>query len=316
VIRSNDVEPMKPEAAIPSESPAESPRTLRAFTLLELMVVVAIIGLLAAVSVPAIKGMSQGKSLSSGHQQLTDDLNRARQEALRLRTTVYVVFAPTNIWTSLPLLEQQLDSMIDARRVAPQRFRQQAMRSFTNIALGAFHTYALLVEREVGAQPGRQFPRYLGPGWQQLPDGVVLSPRLFVAVNGSVPAQVNDRQNHVIHELPQRNFAFPVAEYPSDTLPPIPMRFVAFGPDGRLAVDEMNRAWRQNGRTDLVLPALSELTVAVSQGSVFIARNAQGFIDPTVAPDLVETPRDNATNNRVVVSSLTGRSRILKIAIP
>jgi hypothetical protein len=30
----------------------------------------------------------------------------------------------------------------------------------------------------------------------------------------------------------------------------------------------------------------------------------------------VETPKDNATNNRVIVSSLTGRSRILKIAIP
>jgi prepilin-type N-terminal cleavage/methylation domain-containing protein len=307
---------MSVEAAIPSKSAAVSPRSLRAFSLLELMVVVSIIGLLAAVSVPAIKGMVQGKTLANGHQQLTDDLNRARQEALRLRSTVYVVFAPTNIWTAFPSLQQQLDTMIDERRTAPERFRIQAMRTFTNIALGAFHTYALLVEREVGAQPGRQFPRYLGPGWQPLPDGVVFSPRLFAPAAGSVPAQAGDRDAHVIHELPERPFAFPVAEYPSDTLPPISMRFVAFGPDGRLAVDEMNRAWRQNGRTDLTLPPLSELTLAVAQGSVFIARNVQGAIDPTVAPDLVETPKDNATNNRVIVSSLTGRSRILKIAIP
>ncbi|MSU31332.1 MAG: prepilin-type N-terminal cleavage/methylation domain-containing protein [Pedosphaera sp.] len=296
-----------------SEITVVRPRKVRAFSLLELMVVVSIIGLLAAISVPAIKGMSQRKTLSSGHQQLTDDLNRARQEALRMRTTVYVVFAPTNIWLAGPSLEQQLNSMV-ANSTALGRFRQQAMRTFTNIALGAFHTYALLVEREVGAQPGRHFTRYLGPGWQQLPDGVILSPRLF---NGSPQVQAGDRTSHVIHELPQRNFSFPVAEFASDTLPPIAMRFVAFGPDGRLAVDEMNRAWIQNNqRTDLTLQPLSEIALAVAQGSVFIARTAQGTIDGTIPPDLVETPRDNATNNRVIISSLTGRSRILKIAIP
>jgi hypothetical protein len=45
---------------------------------------------------------------------------------------------------------------------------------------------------------------------------------------------------------------------------------------------------------------------------VFISRDAAGWIDRTVVPDAIETPRDNATNNRVIVSSLTGRSRILK----
>jgi streptogramin lyase len=57
---------------------------------------------------------------------------------------------------------------------------------------------------------------------------------------------------------------------------------------------------------------LSELALGVGQGSVFISRDAAGRIDPTVMPDAIETPRDNATNNRVIISSLTGRSRILK----
>ena len=88
--------------------------------------------------------------------------------------------------------------------------------------------------------------------------------------------------------------------------------FVAFGPDGRLAVDEMNRYWTLNGRPELRLPPMSEFALGVGQGSVFISRNASGQIDSSVVPDAIETPRDNATNNRVIVSSLTGRSRILK----
>jgi len=288
-------------------APLAPRRRAAAFTLLELLVVVAVIGLLAGITAPAIRGMVQGKTLASGHRQLTDDLNRARQEALRLRTTVYVVFAPTNVWQSRLPLDTQIDSMI-AGQLAPQRFREQALRSFTNIALGVFHSYALLVEREIGAQPGRNHTRYLGPGWQTLPDGVILSPRLFLPA----PMAATDRRDLVIHELPQRPFRFPLAEFPGDTLPAIPMRFVAFGPDGRMAVDEMNQYWTLNGRPELRLPPMSELTLAVGQGSVFISRDAAGRIDPTVVPDAIETPRDNATNNRVIVSSLTGRSRILK----
>jgi prepilin-type N-terminal cleavage/methylation domain-containing protein len=266
---------------------------IAAFTLLELLVVVAVIGLLAGITVPAIRGMVQGKTLSSGHRQLTDDLNRARQEALRLRTTVYVVFAPTNVWQTRMALDAQIDSMV-AGQLAPQRFREQALRSFTNIALGVFHSYALLVEREIGAQT--------------LPDGVILSPKLFFPA----PVAPTDRRDLVIHELPQRLFRFPLAEFPGDTLPAIPMRFVAFGPDGRLALAEMNLHWALNDRPELQLPPLSEVALGVGQGSVFISRNASGQIDPSVVPDAIETPRDNATNNRVIVSSLTGRSRILK----
>jgi prepilin-type N-terminal cleavage/methylation domain-containing protein len=298
--------------------PAHLPKR-RAFSLLELMVVVSIIGLLAAISVPAIKGMSQGKALSSGHQQLHDDLNRARQEALRLRSTVYVVFTPTNVWGSFSALQQRVNEMVSVSGTAPERFREQALRTFTNIALGTYHGYALLVEREVGSQPGRAHPKYLGPGWQTLPDGVIFSPRMLL----ETPAlQIGDRENHIIHSLPVRDFSFPIAEFPGDLLPAVPMRFIAFGPDGRLAVEEMNLVWRANGRNDLTLPPLSELTVGVAQGSVFIARLAAtpgqdlGPLDPSVPPDVIETPRDNATNNRVVISSLTGRSKILKAVLP
>ena len=303
---------MKPQGSPGCTDPAAPSRRSGAFTLLELLVVVAVIGLLAGVTVPAIRGMVQGKTVASGHRQLSDDLNRARQEALRLRTTVYVVFAPTNVWVARPELDSQVEAMIVGRQLAPQGFREQALRSFTNIALGVYHSYALLVERETGAQPGRSHTRYLGPGWQTLPEGVILSPRLFLPA----PLGPTDRRDLALHQLPRRSFRFPLAEFPGDTLPAIPMHFVAFGPDGRLALDEMNRAWVLNGRGDLQLPPMSELALGVGQGSVFIARDAAGRIDPSVTPDAIETPRDNATNNRVIVSSLTGRSRILKPALP
>ena len=55
---------------------------------------------------------------------------------------------------------------------------------------------------------------------------------------------------------------------------------------------------------------LGLMIVPFAGGVGVTARDAvQGFES---LPDAIETPRENATNNRVIISSLTGRSRILK----
>src|SRR3954452_23273593 len=67
------------------------------FTLLEMLVVVAIIGILAAIGVPAIRGMTKSQATVTADRQLLDDLANARARAIAQHTTVYMVFVPPYI---------------------------------------------------------------------------------------------------------------------------------------------------------------------------------------------------------------------------
>src|SRR5215203_5272031 len=66
----------------------------RGFSLLELIIVIAIMGLLAALTVPSLKNAQRSNALASTSQQLLDDVALARRIALKDRTTVMMVFMP------------------------------------------------------------------------------------------------------------------------------------------------------------------------------------------------------------------------------
>src|SRR6267142_6107967 len=68
-----------------------------AFTLVELLVVISIVGLLAGLAVPVVNNFKPNV-VAGATRQLLDDVHRARQYAISQRTTVFMVFVPTNFW--------------------------------------------------------------------------------------------------------------------------------------------------------------------------------------------------------------------------
>ncbi len=137
------------------------PRRRQAFTLIELLVVMAIIGVIVSLGLPAIKGLTHPNTVAAAQSQLVGDLGRARALALSSRTTVYMVFVPTNV----------------LERMRGEKDRR-TLTVLTNLAKMQYSGYALLTRRSVGDQPGQESPRFI-TDWQQLPEGVLIAPYKF-----------------------------------------------------------------------------------------------------------------------------------------
>ena len=97
-----------------------------AFTLLELLVVFVIIGILASITLPALKGIGQANLTAAGNRQILDDLFLARLRAINERTTVYMVFVPPTI----------------LRKIELERRNPLELKSLTNLLGSQFTGYA------------------------------------------------------------------------------------------------------------------------------------------------------------------------------
>jgi len=244
----------------------------RAFTVLEMLVVITIIGFLAAVAVPHLPGMTRANSMTTAVQQLLGDCALARQLAMSHRSTVYMVFVPPySAAVSRPLNETN---------------------SYNSLLAHQYGAYALVSLRSVGDQPGRPHPQYLTE-WKALPEGVFVAPWKFASLTPVMATATNTLTGVTnafqIYPFPQVQIPFPAidAVTANGTVPALPC--IGFNPLGQLTT---------NG--DEYIP--------LDRGRVLYPVGAAVPITATA----IETPSGNATNNCNIIHLdwLTARAKI------
>ncbi|HOX56002.1 MAG TPA: prepilin-type N-terminal cleavage/methylation domain-containing protein [Candidatus Paceibacterota bacterium] len=256
-------------------SERQRPRTVVAFTLLELLTVIAIMGILAAIALPAIRGLKPNVKVA-GTRQLLDAVTRARQLAVSQRTPVYMVFLFTNFYSGLngtnlarvqPLLDKQLTG------------------------------YAFLTLRSVGDQPGVSTPRYLS-SWKSLPAGAYIPVEKFL-VGGLYlsNATMTPPAGPPVYIPPfpvTNNIPFPSEDNPVTV--PVALPYIAFDGMGQLISG---------------LPGQPEL-IPVAEGRVSFARDPNSKQALPQPPAVTEQPPGNTYDNfsLVYIDRLTGRARV------
>ncbi len=268
-------------------------RPYAAFTLIELIMVIAIIGVVAALAMPILSNFRKGDAMLAATRQMLDAVARARQLAISHHTTVYMVFAPPTLWSD-PFYQ-------NANLTAPERV------SATNVLEKQLTGYAFVSLRTVGDQPGRHTPRYLS-SWQSLPDSSFIPNWKFELLNNQflqfTPDPLRPGEVYVVRGFNRANVpGGPAIPFPSvDTAynaPPVTpyavLPYIAFDYLGRLV----------SGRDEYI---------PLAHGSVLPARDPRTkALLTTSAPSALESPSGNSTNisfNLVHIDWLTGRARL------
>ena len=254
--------------------------------------VIAILGILAAIAMPTLKNFRAQDALAASTRQLLDDVARARQYAISQRTTVYMIFCPSNFWNAAvpyaPTFPPSRFSSLPAKEIA------RAAKLFDKQLTG----YTFVTLRSVGEQPGRQSPRYLS-SWRELPEGAIIPafkfnpPTTFTSITDF--SLTPNRYYDVYGFAVTNNIPFPSADaaLAPGAQPYVPLPYIAFNHLGQLV----------SGRDEFI---------PVARGSVNYSRT--NGIAAALSPSLSESPAGNSTNAFMLVHIdwLTGRARLDK----
>jgi prepilin-type N-terminal cleavage/methylation domain-containing protein len=261
-----------------------------AFTLIELLVVISIIALMAGLAVPVLNGFKTDV-VDGAARQLLDDVARARQLAITHRTTVYMVFVPTNFWNDLGMPPvSDLISKTNADRLLDKQ-------------LVAYNFVSL---RSVGDQPGRPMARYLG-SWKTLPDGVYIPPEKFLPRNPSFPIY-DIYTNNLLGSNPAKLLSMRVYGFNITTNVPFPAETTPLNP-GRLGYTKLPYiAFDYRGQ----LTSGQNEYIPITKGAVLFQRDRATGEGLRAVPAVRESPAGNVTNafNVVSIDWLTGRAHL------
>ncbi|HLZ53285.1 MAG TPA: prepilin-type N-terminal cleavage/methylation domain-containing protein [Verrucomicrobiae bacterium] len=265
-------------------SPAtRHPSRVVAFTLVEMLTVLAIMAIIAALAVPAFKNFGHADAMTAADQQMLNDVARARQLAISQRTTVYMIFAPTNFWMSLSAVVQQLPAT-------------------TNLCDKQLTGYTFAAYGQVGDQPGQHQWHYLAP-WQSLPEGIFIAEQKFNEASNRFYTVTDPLGSGRAYNIYGFNLSS-VIPFPTETNSIAPptypfVPYIAFNYLGQLTDDGQTVATRHE-------------YIPLARGSVLpgVDPNTKTFQLRT--PQVYEVPPGNSTNayNIIEIDSLTGRATL------
>jgi prepilin-type N-terminal cleavage/methylation domain-containing protein len=282
------------------------------FTLVELLVVISIMGLIAALAVPAFKNLGKSNIQTSATRQLLDDIGRARQLALSQHTTVYMVFVPTNFFNLKDVnsvaLQADLNNIANFAVAADQL---QALMTMSNLVDKQLTGYNFISLGQVGDQPGQHAWHYLS-SWQSLPNGTFISAAKFLPQNSGqpvmqIPAWQADYAGRIDtwqNFQQMYGFATNAVPFPTEKSPQVYLPCLVFDYTGKLISETPDHVNYHHAY------------IPLSQGSVTygLDANKRAMTTAVLPGAITETPPGNGTNisyNIIDVDPLSGRARLL-----